>query len=332
MPLSRAPLSLAIVCSVMGSVPLVAASDPAIPRPMTEIEARAKALVTTKDKPEDAAARFDAFTKWLGMSLLCPEGACGSIVSAKWTSANLDLDEDDEKVLAITTAGAGTCAPAHVEAIVFDATKDGWAAVGHASVRLAAATGPTTEVVAASVHASKVKDLIVRVDGRCDGGERAQELRVLTLEHGRLEEIAASADFVGTGLVAHALEGAPPAKLVLTDANGKKPLFFDEAAFAYDALPPYDVALKASVSKDDDETLGTKQCAAPLGPSVALDCGLEGKAKVQVVVQKGRATGLSVSVTPAHPSFVRCMRKHVAAASWPSVPGATGCTRTYAAK
>ncbi len=334
MELRRVPLVATFVWLACGAPrPAEAGEAAPTPRPLTEIEARAKALVQPKDddKDKDAAARFDAFVTWLGVETTCPSGACESIVSAKWISANVDADEGEEKVLAITTVGAGTCAPAHLEAIVFD-VKDGLVAVGRAGLRIAAATAPTTEVVAATVHSPKVKDLILRVDGKCEDGDRAQALKVVTAEHGRLEEIAASKDFVGTGLVTHALTGAAPVTIRLTDASGTKELLFDEAAFAYDALPPYAAALKASVSKDDDDTLTTKQCEAPLGPTVALDCGLEGSAKVQVLVQHGRPTGLTISATPANAGFVRCMRKRVATMTWASVPGATGCVRTFKTK
>jgi hypothetical protein len=74
------------------------------------------------------------------------------------------------------------------------------------------------------------------------------------------------------------------------------------------------------------------ECAAPLGAGIVANCGLSGSAKIHVLVQKGKALGATVTVTPAHPDFVRCVRKEIAAATWKSVPGATSCIRTYTAK
>ncbi|MBI2395416.1 MAG: hypothetical protein HYV09_37955 [Deltaproteobacteria bacterium] len=319
--------SRVLIGIVLCASPASSSETAPAPHPMPDVEAQAKGLSTAKDVP----VAYDALMSWLGLSA-CPSGECDKVLSVKWTDANLDADEADERVLAITTSGAGACPSARVAVVVLDKTAKGWIAAASTSLRIAGATAPVAEVVAAQVHSAKVKDLVVRLDGRCDGGEREHELRVVTFEQGRLDEIATSVDFVGKGLVAHAVSGAAPATIQLTDAKGKTQLWFDPSAYAYDALPPYEDAKKATVSKDDDDTLSTKECAAPLSAAVALECGLEGSAKVQVLVKQGKAIGATVAVTPANPSFVRCMRKHVASASWPSLPGATGCVRTFAAK
>lgn len=316
------------VVSALVAAPAASGETAPAAHPMPDIEAHVKALTTAKDAP----AAFDALMTWLGASATCPTGDCEKVLATKWLDANLDADEGDERVLSITTAGAGACPSARLAVVVFDKTAKGWIAAASTSVRIAGATDLVAEVAAAQVHSAKVKDLVVRLDGRCEGGEREHELRVSTFEQGRLDELATSADFVGKGLVAHAVSGAPPAAIQLTDAKGKTQLWFDASAWAYDALPPYEDAKKAAVSKDDDETLSTKECAAPLAAAVALECGLEGNAKVQVLVRQGKAIGATVAVTPADAAFVRCMRKHVASATWPSLPGATGCVRTFAAK
>jgi hypothetical protein len=299
-----------------------------VAQPLKEIEAKAKAL----SQGNDPAVRFDAFMKWLGLSLTCPTSDCKTIAPTKWLTANLDLDADDEKVLAITTLGGGTCSSASLEVIVFDSTASGWVAAAHTSLRVSGGATPTTEVLASAVHSAKVRDLVLRGDGQCTGSPREQELRVMTFENGRLEELVASSEHVGTGLLSHAFAGAPPVTLELTDQNGKTKLWFDESAFLYDALRSYDDALKSTVTKDDDPTLSTKDCAGPLGGSLAAECKLDGNAKVQVLVQLGKPIGLTVTSTPKKASFERCMRKRIAKLVWPSLAGATGCLRTFATK
>ncbi len=301
---------------------------PGTPRMLPDIEAQVKALSTGTDAP----TKFDAFMKWLGLSITCSTADCKTIASTQWVIANLDADAEDERALAITTVGSGTCAPANLELLVFDSTTKGWVVTGHARLHLAGGAKPTSELKAVQVHSAKLKDLVLRVDGQCAGSEREQELRVLTLEGGKLHEIASSADVVGTGMSSYALVGSPPVVIELTDAKGKTKLWFDEGAFGYDALPSYDDALKSSVGKGDDAMLSTKECAAPLSGSLALDCGLEGTAKVPGLVKLGKPVGLTVSSQPAQSSFERCMRKRISTTSWPSATGATGCMRTFAAK
>ncbi len=313
----------------------VAAKDgPGIKRDLGEIEGRAKLL----SQGADGAKRFTAFTKWLGVGVSC-SGTVDTVVSTKWITANLDEDADEERVLAVTSSFVGSAgAPStRLDVIVFDSSAGGYIAAGHKTFSITTKSSPTkssatTEVIAAPVHSSKMKDLVLRIDGQSATGDRAQELHVATFEHGKLEELASSADFVGSALVSHALTGGPPSTLELVHDKGKASLWFDEASFTYDALPGYEEALKKTTSSDDAQTISVKECSAPLPGNVALDCGLDGKAKVQVLVQNGKATGLTITATPANTPFVRCMRKHVAAASWSSATGATGCTRTFATK
>ncbi len=321
--------SFFLVC-LLAAAP--AASKPKLagePKPLAEIEAQLKQLTAPSKK--EAAERFDSLTKWLGIGLhTCPEDACKTIVATKIVSANLDSDSDDEKVLSITTRGAGACAPVHLTAIVLDSTPSGWVASGKADLAVSAAPAtPTADVSAANVHSSKVKDLVLRVDGQCAGGTREQKLSVQSFETGKLVELMATEDSVGTTLSSHAFSGDPPVAIELTHPKGKTKLSFVEAAFGYDALPSYDEASKKSVSKDDDLMLSSTDCAAPLGGSLALDCNLNGTAKVQVFVQQGKAIGLTVTSDPPKPSFVRCMRQRVIASTWKAVPGPTGCTRSY---
>lgn len=282
---------------------------------LAELEARVKALGKAKDVSKDVEALF----KSLGVVQGCSPADCKKLVSTKWLTANLDSDSDDEKVLAITTSNGATCASANLDVIVLESGPKGWRSAGHTRVHVSGAA-PLTEVTAAAVHDSALKDLVVHVDGECSG-TREQSMHVVTFEHGHLEELAAVND-----LTSYKLLGTPPVTLQI---NGASKLLFDPLAFAYDALPPYEAALKSSVSKDDDATLSIKECAASIPPALAVECGLAGKAKVQVLVQHGRAIGLSVSSTPAKPSFVRCMRQKLAQATWNDVPGATGCTRTF---
>ncbi|MGZ3419105.1 MAG: hypothetical protein ACXVEE_14635 [Polyangiales bacterium] len=306
--------------------------QPGLPKPLKEIEAQAKAL----SKGKDPAAAFDGFMKWLGLSSTCEANACKTIAEAKWLTANLDADAEDEKVLAIVTHGDGPCKSASLEVIVFEAFDKDWVAKDRTRILHAGATSPKLEVTATNVHHDKIKDLVLHADGQCTGGAREQVVRVESFEHGQLESLADSSDYVSTGLVSYALHapsaGALPSPIELTDAKGKTKLGFDELAFVYDALPPYETALKASTSKDDDATLSVKECAAPLGGDVAAACHLAGDAKLQIAVQNGKAIGLTITMTPPKSSFAHCMRKKVAAASWPSQPGVTGCVRTFSAK
>jgi len=282
------------------------------PRGLADIEARTKVL----EKSKDAAGDFDAFTEWLGVaSVFCAPEACKTIASVKWLTGNLDADAELEKVLAITTRGGGECAPSNLDVFVLDATSK--TAVAEASL--------------AKVHASTLDDLVVRVDTQCAKSPRDHVLRVHTLESGRLEEIATSVDLLGKDLVSHAFVGSAPVTLELASAKGKTKLTFDPA-YGYDAFPSVEAAKKTAITKSDDDSLGANECAAPLGTNLATDCDLAGTAKVEVLVQNGKALGMTVTVTPASLSTTRCLRQKVAAASWKSAPGVTGCTRTFAVK
>jgi len=321
-------LVLLALCGSTG----VASSKPsfdatAIARPFAEIEAQVKQL----PKGKDPSASFDAFAKWLGLSTTCPTDACKSIASTKWIAANLDADADDEKVLAITTLGDGTCAQASLRAFFFDSTPKGWIVVGYSTISIAGGASTQTDVSAASVHSSSMKDLVLKIDGQCTGSTREQMVVVSTLDGGKLQDLADSADYFGTSLVSYKLTGSAPVNIELEDGKDKKKLWFDATANAYDALPTYDYALKNTVSKDDADTLSTKECAAPLGGEMAVACNLDGTAKVEVAVVNGKAIGATVTVTPAKPKVVRCMRKRIALATWPSLPGLTGCVRTFKA-
>jgi hypothetical protein len=305
---------------------------PGLPKPMKEIEARAKQLA----KEKDPALAFDGFMKWLGLEATCEASACKSIASTQWLTANLDSDAEDEKVLAIVTHGDGACKPASLEVLVFEPFEKDWVAKDRTRLLHAGATTPKLEISASNVHHDKIKDLVLHADGQCAGGTREQTVRVESFEHAQLLTLADSNDHVGTALVSYALHapsaGASPTPIELTDGKGKTKLFFDDLAFMYDALPPYETALKASTSNMDDETLSTKECSAPLGGDVAMACHLNGDAKVQVVVQKGKATGVTITMGTPKASFASCMRKKIAAMEWRSVPGATGCVRTFSAK
>jgi hypothetical protein len=305
---------------------------PGLPKPMKEIEAKVKQLA----KEKDPALAFDGFMKWLGLEATCEPSACKSIAEAKWLTANLDGDAEDEKVLAIVTHGEGPCKPASLEVLVFEPFDEAWVAKDRTRLLHAGATTPKLEVSASNVHHDKIKDLVLHADGQCAGGAREQSVRVESFEHAQLLTLADSAEHVGTALVSYALHapsaGAAPSPIELSDGKVKTKLFFDELAFMYDALPPYETALKAATSKDDDATLSTKECAAPLGGDVAMACHLSGDAKVQVAVQNGKATGVTITMSTPKASFASCMRKKVAAASWPSLPGVTGCVRTFSAK
>lgn len=296
------------------------------PRALTEIEAK----VTALEKTTDARADFDALTSWLNVPVTCATDACDSLGKAKWLTGNLDTDADDEKILALVTRGTGSCAPASLEVFVLDPMgKTDFKVVGHTRLALTSAKEPIAEASLAAVHSSALKDLVVRVDGQCT--TREQIVRVFTLETGRLEELAASDDSLGTSLVSHSFTGTPPATIEWVSTKGKTKLTFDDA-HGYDAFPSYADAKKTSLSGSDDASLGPTECAGPLGSELALDCGLAGNARLEVMVQNGRATGMTVSATPADRSFVRCVRKKLASATWKSVAAASGCTRTFALK
>jgi hypothetical protein len=295
--------------------------------PLKELEERAKKDLA---KGKDGAKRFDAFMKYLGVAATCPAADCKEIASTKWVTANLDADVEDEHVLAITTVGSGPCPAVHFTAIVFDSVPNGFTAVAHRTLRLSGAAKPIAEVTAAHVHSAAAKDLVFRIDGECPDGAREHEVHVASLESGKLVELVDSTQF-SKELTAHKIVGSPPAAIELVGAKKIK-LLFDEASAAYDPLPPYDVAIKNNVAKEDDTTLSLKECAAPLSTTAVSECGLSGSAKVQVVVQNGKAIGLTVSSTPSSPTFVRCLRKELAAATWKSAPGAIGCTKTFTIK
>lgn len=93
----------------------------------------------------------------------------------------------------------------------------------------------------------------------------------------------------------------------------------------------YDDALKNSVSDMDAETLSTKECAAPIGGDIAASCGLNGSATAKVVVKNGRAQGVTVTTDPSQPGVNSCMAGRIQGLSWRSVPGVTGCIRTFKA-
>lgn len=308
---------------------------PGLPKPLKEIEARAKQL----SKEKDPAAAFDGFMKWLGVEATCEASACKSVASTQWLTANLDGDAEEEKVLAIVTHGDGPCKAASLEVLVFEPGGNDWVAKDRTRLLHAGAASPKLEVTAVHVHHDKMKDLVLHADGQCEGGAREQTVRVESFEQSQLLTLADSAEHVGTALVSYSLHapsaGSPPSPIELTHGNGKTKqtkLFFDDLAAIYDALPPYETALKSSTSKDDDATLSTKECAAPLGGEVAMACHLAGDAKVQIAVQNGKATGVTITMSTPKASFASCMRKKVAAAQWPSVPGVTGCVRTFSAK
>lgn len=94
----------------------------------------------------------------------------------------------------------------------------------------------------------------------------------------------------------------------------------------------YDDALKNSVSDMDAETLSMKECAAPVGGDIAASCGLNGSATAKIVVKNGRAAGVTVTTDPSQPGVNSCMSGRISGLSWRSVPGATGCIRTFKAR
>lgn len=297
------------------------------PRGLSDVEARVKVLTKTKN----AAETFDALTEWLGVpAVSCPTDACDSLVSAKLLSGNLDGDAEAEKALVIVTRGAGECAATSLEVLVLDPVAGGKDVKLVAHTRLSARGGKDTVADAslAKVHSAALDDLVLRVDGRCGKGPREHVVRVHTLESGRLEEIASSEDVAGKELDSHAVSGGPPATIDFASGKGKTKVSFD-AAYGYDPYPSYEAAKKNAVSKQDDETLLPNECSAPLGTNLAADCDLSGSAKIEVLVQNGKALGLTVTVTPANLPTARCLRQRVATAAWKSVPGASGCTRSF---
>lgn len=292
---------------------------------LAAIEARASKLAKSKDLRAD----FDAFAGWLGLPSGC-SNACESVASVKWVSGNLDSDAEDEKVLAITTRGAGACGPATVELIAFDPAGGGeYAVIGSEQIEVAGAR--SAEISFAAVHSSSMKDLVVSAEGQCAEGGAERVLRVYTLEHGHLEELAASDSAVGRSFVSHAFVGGVPAAIELTTSKGVTKLEYDPL-HGYDHLPSYEQIKKEVVSASDDKALDKNECAAPLGPQLALDCQLAGSARLEVMVQNGKAVGVTVSSTPVNRFFGHCARKKLAAASWKSIAAASGCTRTFAVK
>lgn len=93
----------------------------------------------------------------------------------------------------------------------------------------------------------------------------------------------------------------------------------------------YDDALKNSVSDMEAETLSTKECAAPVSGGIAAGCGLNGSATAKIVVKNGRAAGVTVTTDPSQPGVNSCMAAQISGLSWRSVPGVTGCIRTFKA-
>lgn len=277
----------------------------------------------------DASKRFNAMMKFLGVQDHCSAN-CKEIASAKVLTANIDGDGDDEKVLAIATVGDGACPAATLEVFILDLKGKGFVPLVHTSMSLTGGTKPTLDVVATAVHSATLKDLVLHVDGQCAGGTREHSIKVITFEHGKLEELANSADV--PELVSYSIVGPPPATIQLKDAKATHKLVFEPVGFMYDALPPYDLTIKNSVSKDTDDVLTTKQCAAPLGSSVAAACKVSGTAKLQVAVKEGHAIGLTVTTTPEQPKVVNCLRKNVAAATWDSTPATSGCSQTFTVK
>ncbi|MGZ3418981.1 MAG: hypothetical protein ACXVEE_14005 [Polyangiales bacterium] len=91
----------------------------------------------------------------------------------------------------------------------------------------------------------------------------------------------------------------------------------------------YEDALKNSVSDMDAETLSTKECSAPVGGDIAASCGLNGSATAKIVVKNGRAIGVTVTTDPSQPGVNSCMAGRINGLSWRSVPGTTGCIRTF---
>lgn len=91
----------------------------------------------------------------------------------------------------------------------------------------------------------------------------------------------------------------------------------------------YEDALKNTVSDMEADMLSSKECAAPISGDIAGGCGLNGSATAKVVVKNGRAVGVTVTTDPSQPSVNSCMAGRISGLSWRSVPGATGCIRTF---
>ncbi|GAC1351543.1 MAG: hypothetical protein NVSMB1_05580 [Polyangiales bacterium] len=91
----------------------------------------------------------------------------------------------------------------------------------------------------------------------------------------------------------------------------------------------YDEAMKSTVSDFEADTLSSKECAAPVGGNIAAGCGLNGSARAQILVKAGKAVGVTVTTDPSQPGVNSCMSSTIRGLSWRSVPGATGCIRTF---
>lgn len=293
------------------------------PQAVKDLEAKVKDLEKSKDPRTD----FDALTTWLDVPATCSKDGCDSI-KAQWLTGNLDDDAPDERVLVLTTKGKGSCPETSLEVFVLDPTSKTDARVlgyAHASVGAAKAA----EVTLANVHSATMKDLVVRTEGGCGTSEHV--LRVFTLETGRLEELVSSADSVGTSLTSHTFVGKAPVAIELTTAKGKTKLAWDPAQ-GYDAFPSYEAVKKTTISGSEDDTLGPTDCSAPLPATLATECRLRGSAKVEVLVQKGKALGMTVSTDPLDRDFAHCVRKVLSNASWKSTAGASGCSRSWIVK
>jgi len=327
---------LAALCAGVVLSPSIAISkqkyvQTGVPRAFKDLDAEVKKLIK-KDSKDPATKRFDHLMTYLGLAASCPAADCHAITGAQWVTANLDADTDDEKVLAITTVGDGKCPSARLHVFVFDAKEKNFVVSDRTELHLTGAAKPTLQVTAAHVHDGKVKDLVLRADGQCDGGKREHEVRIESFAGGRLSTLVNSADHT-TELVSHALIGAAPAAIELTDSKGKTArLWYDADSEGYDALRPYTEVIQKSISKDDDVTLSPKECAAPLGSTLATECHLEGNAKLQVAVQHGKAIGATVTITPASAETNRCIRAKLASETWKDVAAVSGCVRTFAVK
>jgi hypothetical protein len=327
MPSARHPLFLAVVSGALCLAGVVSGKPKKGDADLVSLGA-VEVKVTRLLKSKDLRADYEAFASWLQLPSSCAGAACDAVTGIRWASGNLDDDPEDEKILAITTRGSGACAPATVDVIAFDPAGGGaWAVSG--SARLDVAGAKTADLTLQPVHASNLKDLVVNVEGPCGSNEHV--MRVYTLEHAHLEELAASDDVVGKGLVSFAIAGPTPAGIELGAAKGPVKLKYD-AGHGYDALPSYESVKKDVVSASDDKALNKNECAEPMGAQLALDCLLNGAARIDVMVQNGKAVGVTVSTTPVNRYFGHCARKKLAQASWKSVAAASGCTRTFAVK
>jgi len=91
----------------------------------------------------------------------------------------------------------------------------------------------------------------------------------------------------------------------------------------------YDEAMKSTTSDSEADTLSMAECAAPVGGSIAGNCGLDGKATAKYYVKNGKALGVSVTTDPPNAGVNSCIAAAIGGLSWRSVPGATGCIRTF---